>query len=192
MTKRYCNLKTLTSSFNLDVVKIKDEVATLVVLFGSFSIIEWFEQNEVESFSEVCLLCESSQLLIPQNMQVEAGFSEMKTAESLQQSHFSPETYHGVRLARSFFSRSCSEDIEFSADSSSFMSKAAESYVKKAKIASESSRIQHEISAGACEPQGVFKRHTLGVLNKKITDTDKEFKKAQKLVEELQKKKAKL
>ena len=146
----------------------------------------------MESLSEVHLLCESSKLLIPQNMQVEAGFSEMKTAESLQQSHFSSETYNGVRLARSFFSRSCSEDIEFSAESSSFMTKAAESYVKKAKIASESSRIQHEIAAGAREPQGVFKRHTPGVLNKKITETDKEFKKAQKLVEELQKKKAKL
>ena len=58
----------------------------------------------MESLSEVYLLRESPQLLIPQNMQVEAGLSEMKTAESLQQSHFSPETFNGFRLARSFSS----------------------------------------------------------------------------------------
>ena len=58
------------------------------------------------------------------------------------------------------------------------------------KIASVASRIQHEIAAGAREQLGVFKRHTPGVLKKNITDTDKELETAQKLAEELQKKKA--
>ena len=102
-------------------------VATLAVVFGSFSLIELVQAKQSESLSEVCLCCESSQLLSPLNMQVETGFSEMKTAESLQQSPFSPETYNGVRLARSFFSRSSCEDIVLS-QFSSLMSKAAESY----------------------------------------------------------------
>ena len=167
----YSKLETLTLSFNSDVVKKKDEVATLAVVFGSFSLIELFNQNKVESLSEMYLLCESSQLLIPQNMLVEPWFSEMKTAESLQQSHFSPETYNDVRLARSFFSRSSLEDTEFLAELL-FMSKAAESYVKKVKAASEASRIQHEIAASAREHLGVFKSHTPSGLKKKITDTD--------------------
>ena len=62
----YSKLETLTLSFNSDVVKKKDEVATLAVVFGSFSLIELFNQNKVESLSEMYLLCESSQLLIPQ------------------------------------------------------------------------------------------------------------------------------
>ena len=59
--------------------------------------------------------------------------------------------------------------------------------MKKVKIASEASRVQHEIAAGAREQLGVFKRRTTGVLQKKITDTDKKLEKAQKLAEELQK-----
>ena len=63
-------------------------IATLFVSSGSVCIFELFTSKSLENHQSVRQLCEFNILVVPHNMQVESGFSEMKLAESKYLNHF--------------------------------------------------------------------------------------------------------
>ena len=99
----YDNIEKLASSVGVNPKAIVDEIATLFVSSGSVCIFELFTSKSLENHQSVRQLCEFNILVVPHNMQVESGFSEMKLAESKYQNHFLLDTYDALRRVRSFF-----------------------------------------------------------------------------------------
>ena len=88
----YDNIEKLASSVGVNPKAIVDEIATLFVSSGSVCIFELFTSKSLENHQSVRQLCEFNILVVPHNMQVESGFSEMKLAESKYQNHFLLDT----------------------------------------------------------------------------------------------------
>ena len=99
--------------FSIGQDKVGDEIMAIrVSLSRKRSLESLFKSSELMPYQTVYALVYSSLLIFSHNMVVEAGFSVMKTQESVYQSQMSTETYDALRVIRDNFDRESYESFD--------------------------------------------------------------------------------
>lgn len=151
-----------------------------------------FEIGRLNEYLLLKRVCRAILLIIPHNMSVERGFSEMKVSESKFQSQISLETYDNQRFVCGFFDRKTFETIDPPADLLKLMSDASSMYKSISKEKVEKNAVSRWRAAELRQELQVYKRRTPSNVKAEMLAVDKELKKAEEDLEKLRAKKQKL
>jgi len=176
---------------------VQDELSSLRVKTQAegimdLSLVTSFEKGHLRGYPLLLHVCKSVLLILPHNMSVERGFSEMKHSESKFQANITLETYDSRRFVSGFFSRDTFESYEPPTDLLKLLSEASSKYRAVSKEMTEQKAIVSLKSMELRRELQVYKRRNPSSVKADIIAVDKELKKAEEDMEKLRAKRQKL
>lgn len=158
------SLMVLTRHLRVDDVKVRDEVCelrtTLMGSSASTSFSDLFRDGKMESCPALRNVVETILLICPHNMNVESGFSLMKSTESPYQNRQSMSTYNAIRTIKTFYDRSNFEQVDVPEALLNNIKNAASKFTKEKNAISSKNVEKREIASSLRASIGIFKRHT--------------------------------
>ena len=105
-TDFFSDIGTLGIGFRVDSNKIRDETSALFVHPSDDTCLfqhSYIEKKDNDKCSNLAMLCNFTNLLYPNDMQVEGGFNDMKMTETLHKANLTLPTYNVMRHVGSYF-----------------------------------------------------------------------------------------
>ena len=148
--------------------------------------------GKLDAFSELRTLVESVMIVCGHNMVVESGFSAMKVTETEYTNALTSEVYDALRIIQEFWDRDSFETYVVPAELHQLIKISSKAYKDLTKSKNAANTRKRAYADDLRSELQVFKRRTPGAVQKDISSTNDELKKAKELVEHLEKKKSKL
>ena len=177
------HLNLLSVAVGLNSANVLDEFTALRMVTASSSLSEELQNQSLDMYPSLKRLVELILIIVPHNMVVEAGFSEMKFSESAYQSNLSSDTYDSMRFVNSHFCRESYDTFRIPPELISLMRKALSEYVKDVKksVTPQDEEEKENIKVNL----GIYERKTSASVAKEINKVDEDLKKAEEAVNAL-------
>ena len=173
----------LGQHFNVNVVLLHDEVCELRLENDSFdSIAQLFRNGSMSSqgkYPILLSLVDRILLVCPHNMNVESGFSIMKSSESVYQNNMSLATYNAIRTIKTFYDRSNFEQTEPTQELLQSVKKASTKYTKEQRTAAAKNVEKEKTASSLRESVGIYKRHTFAQMREAEKRIEEELAEAE-------------
>lgn len=154
----------LSKAFHVPALAVIDELCDMQSKHPDDTLLTVVDDSN--SFPKLMILVESFLLVVTHNMEVERGFSVMKSAECLNQSRMRSLLYDSVRFVRDRFDRSNFECFVPPERLLERIQKAGTQYKKESKQLALCRSERAFQTRSLQESVGVFKRHTKGTEKK--------------------------
>ena len=175
------HLNLLSVAVGLNSANVLDEFTALRMATASSSLSEELHNQSLDMYPSLRRLVELILIIVPHNMVVEAGFSEMKFSESAYQSNMNSDTYDSMRFVNSHFCRESYDTFRIPPELISLVRKARSEYVEDVKKSVTPQDEDENIKVHL----GIYERKTSASVAKEINKVDEGLKKAEEAVNAL-------
>ena len=177
------NFAELSKAFHVPASAVIDELCDMQPKHPDDTLLTVVDDSN--SFPKLMILVESFLLVVTHNMEVERGFSVMKSAECLNQSRMRSLLYDSVRFVRDRFDRSNFDCFVPPERLLERIRKAGTQYKKESNQLALCRIERASQTRSLQESLGVFKRYTPKELKRNIQALEKELNETRQRVEHL-------
>ena len=184
----------LAKAYKLPSMTVIDELCEVQSQHPEETLLSLFKEkrSSLNSFNNLMTIIESYLLVVTNNMDVERGFSIMKTSETEIQSRMGIVMYDSVRFVRDRFDRNHFEEFVPPQCLLDKIKAAGSKYKTETREAAAENLVRSTARSEVRESLNVFKRHTSKELERNLNEVSKQLDEAKKKMNELEEKKRRL